>query len=168
MNPEERLAAMERRISELEGKEGIRDTIGRYAQGVDENNPDELKSIFTEDCDFYDGWRQSRFQGKEEIVNTVYGNYWSTFRHQRRHIVNERINVKGTIGTASAYFFVLQAQDGESCLALGDYNWEFRLEDGVWKIARMEINMHTATTLERGWAMDQGRVSAFPSSPASQ
>ena len=158
MNPEERIAALERRLSELEGMEGIRDTIGRYALGVDENDPDELKAIFTDDCDFFNDWNQKRYRGKEEIVNSSYSNYWSTFRHQRRHIVNERINVKGTTGTGTAYFFVLQAKGNESYLALGDYQWEFRLEDGVWKIAMMKINMHTVTTPERGWAMDQDRV----------
>ena len=164
MDLQERLSALEQRLSELEAIEGIRDTIGRYARGVDYAQYEELASILTDDIIFQPGpwWEEQK--GKEKALN-VFREYRTTFQYPHRYIVNERIRVDGNIGTCSAYWLVVHSYSGQSYIGWGTYDWVFRLEEGVWKIAKMVIDIQTMTSLEKGWGMEEGRVISFPQRP---
>jgi hypothetical protein len=57
---------------------------------------------------------------------------------------------------------VVQSREEQSYCGWGSYAWEFRCEDGLWKISRMVITLDCMTTLERGWGMLANRVLPFP------
>jgi hypothetical protein len=55
-----------------------------------------------------------------------------------------------------------QGVEHSSANAWGSYEWEFRYDDGLWKIRRMLIILDCMTTLERGWGMLDERILPFP------
>ena len=164
MDLQERITTLEQRLDELEAIEGIRDTIGRYARGVDYAQYDELESILADDIILEARpWFEEQ-NGKENAMN-IFRNYRTTYQHPHRYITNERINIDGNNGTCAAYWIVVHSYNGQSCIGWGSYNWVFHLEDGIWKIAKMDIDLQTMSTLERGWGMENGRVMPFAPHP---
>lgn len=161
MELEEKIKALENRLNELEAKEGIRDTISRYARAVDYSDFDDLESILTEDMVFDPGPWWPDQEGKENALK-IWRDYCSTYQFPHRYITNQRIQVTGNVGTGSAYFFVTQSYKGESYIGWGTYEWSFRPENGVWKIARMAVDINTMTSLKEGWGMESDRVASFP------
>ena len=165
---QERIAALESRLSDLEAREGIRNTIGRYARGVDEAQYDELMSIMTDNIVIQTSpWWDRIFKGKEGALS-LFRDYHSAFQHPRRWIANQRITVDGETGKCSADWFVVQSHSGQSYIGWGTYDWEFRFGKGIWKITKMVITLLTMTTLSQGWGMEQDRVMPLPSQPPSQ
>lgn len=167
MDLEERLARIEQRLHVLEGREGIRETISRYARGVDDDNVQELSAIFAEDAVLESHpWRSSAYVGKDAIVDFFHNIHRPVWLFPRRHIVNEQISVKGTTGTAFSYWLAIlgHEQTRQSYVGWGTYAWKFRLEEGIWKITQMKIVVLTWTTLERGWGSPEDRVLPPPSS----
>ena len=161
---QERIKDLERRLHNLEAAEGIRDTMGRYAKAIDYAQYDELESILADDVILKPGpWFEEQ-QGKENAINT-FRNYRTTYQYPHRYITNERIKVDGEHGTYISYWIVVHAYGGKSYIGWGTYDCIFRLEVGVWKIARMDIDIQTMTSLEKGWGMEEGRVTSFPPRP---
>lgn len=167
MDLEQRLTMIEQRLHVLEGREGIRETIHRYARGVDDDDVQELSAIFAEDALMESRpWRATVYKGRDAIVDFFHKISRPPWLSPRRRIANERIAVQGTTGTAFAYWFVVQghAATGQSYIGWGTYDFKFRLEEGIWKITHMKITVLAMTTLERGWGMEDGRVLPLPSS----
>ena len=161
MEIQNQIELLESRLHDLEAKEGIRDTVGRYAKAVDYGHFAELDLIFTDDIVFSIGqWREEQM-GKKHALQFI-RDYLATYQHPHRYIANECIHIDGEKGSYSSYFFVVQSYKGQSYIGWGIYDWLFRLEDGIWKIAKMVIDIKTMTTLEKGWGMEQDRVVPFP------
>ncbi|GIX47605.1 MAG: hypothetical protein KatS3mg131_1816 [Candidatus Tectimicrobiota bacterium] len=163
MSLDARLAALERELARLKARQEIWHTITRYARGIDEHRPQELEAIFTEDAVLQTHpWNPRPLVGKA-LVLKAFRNYQRAFHNPRRFITNEQIEVRDD-GTATGYanWFVVQASEGQSYCGWGSYDWEFRYQDGQWKISKMVVTVDCMTTLERGWAMLQERVLPFP------
>ena len=164
MDLQERITTLERRLNDLEAIEGIRDTIGRYARAVDYAQYDELASILADDIVFQPGpWFEDQ-KGKDKALN-IFREYRTTYQYPHRYVVNERIHIDGKIGKCSAYFLVVHSCNGQSYIGWGTYDWVFRFEEGIWKIAKMVVDIQTMTSLEKGWGMEQDRVASFPPRP---
>ena len=93
-------------------------------------------------------------------------NYRRVFQHPRHFITNHQLAINDD-GTATGYanWFVVQSREEQSYCGWGSYDWEFRYEDGLWKISRMLITLDCMTTLERGWGMLAERILPFPPRP---
>jgi len=161
---QERITALEQRLSDLEAIEGIRDTISRYARAIDYAQYDVLESIIADDIILQPGpwWEDQR--GKEKALN-IFRSYRTTYQYPHRYIVNERIHIDGKTGTCFSYWLVVHSYGGQSYIGWGTYDWVFRLEEGIWKIDKMVIDIQTMTSLEKGWGMEQDRVISFPPRP---
>ena len=155
MDLKERVDALERIVWELEAKEKIRDTITKYCVGLDTEDRDMLKSIFTKDAVFESSWREKTYTGDEVIADFFMDQRKYLLRAQRIS-VNERITVNGTTATAVSDCWVKYSVGNESYIGggTGTYEWWFRLEDGDWKISHFHIILKWMTTLKRGWGMD--------------
>jgi len=163
MNLEERITALERRLADLEAAEGIRATIARYAETLDYEQFDELAAIMTEDVILKPGAWFEEQKGKENAMN-IFRDYRTTFQYPHRYVANERFEIEGDTGKGSSYFLVVHSHGGGSYIGWGTYDWVFRLEEGVWKIAKMIIDIQVMTSLDKGWGMEKDRVISFPSS----
>jgi len=168
MDLSERLTQVEQRLRVLEAREGIRETMSRYARGVDNDDVQELSAIFAEDAVLESRpWRSTPYMGKDSIVDFFHNTHRPVWLFPRRHIVNEQISLEDTTGTAFSYWLAVlgHAQTRQSYVGWGTYDCQFRLEGGIWKITHMKINVLVWTTLERGWGMEEGRVLTPPPSP---
>jgi 3-phenylpropionate/cinnamic acid dioxygenase small subunit len=159
-----RLTALEKQYSRLQARHDIWHTITRYARGIDEQRQDDLEEIFTDDVvSQTHPWTQRLLVGKP-LVLKAFRNYQRAFQHPRRFITNEQIQVNDdSTATGYANWFVVQSREGQSYYGWGCYDWEFRHEDGLWKISKMIITVECMTTLERGWGMLEERIVSFPS-----
>jgi len=158
---QEHITALERRLNNLEAAEGIRDTMGRYARAVDYAQYEELEAILADDIILKVGSWFKEQKGKENAIN-IFRNYRTTYQNPHRYITNERIHVDGDSGTCNAYWIVVHSYGGKSYIGWGTYDCAFRLEEDVWKITRMNMDIQTMTSLEKGWGMEEGRVISFP------
>jgi hypothetical protein len=158
---EERLARLERRVAALEAVEGVRQTLSDYARALDERRPELLDRIFTEDCHLVTIPWGADTRGKARM-RRAFERYWERFANPRRYYANEAIHVDGETATAFMYWFVTQDDGDRSAIGWGTYDWTFRLEDGVWKVAELVIRVLTMTTLDRGWAVPDRIMSPFP------
>ncbi len=149
---ETRLAALERRVADLEAMEGVRRTLCFYARGIDEQRRDLLEQIFAEDCHLTtDPWGADS-RGRDRVLRAFEG-YWKRFANPRRYYANEDIRVDGERATAFSYWFVTQEDGDRSVIGWGTYDWAFRLDEGTWKVTRLAIRILAMTTLDRGWAV---------------
>jgi 3-phenylpropionate/cinnamic acid dioxygenase small subunit len=166
MSIEARLAALEQQQELIQARQDIVHTIARYARGIDEQLDEELAEIFTEDVVLQtQPWTQRPLHGKA-LALKAFRNYRWAFQHPRRFITNHQITVKHD-GTATGYanWIVVQSRQEQSYCGWGSYDWEFRYEEGLWKISRMLITLDCMTTLERGWGMLAERILPFPPRP---
>jgi hypothetical protein len=156
-----RLAALERRVATLEATEGIRHTLSDYARALDERRPELLDRIFTDDCHVVTEPWGGDTRSKAKMVR-MFERYWQRFANPRRYYANEAITADGDAATAFTYWFVTQDDGDRSVIGWGTYDWTFRHEAGRWRISELVIKVLTMTTLDRGWAVADRVLSAFP------
>src|SRR5215471_10711370 len=162
MQLEQRLATVERQQSLLQDHNDIWQTIARYARGIDEQRHDDLAEILTDDVVLQtQPWTQRPLVGKA-IALKAFRNYYRAFHCPRHFITNHHVAIGDGTATGYANWFVVQAREAQSYCGWGSYEWEFRCEDGQWKISRMLIALDCMTTLERGWGMLVDRIVPFP------
>jgi ketosteroid isomerase-like protein len=158
---EARLAALEHRVASLEAMEGVRQTMSDYARALDERRPELLERVFTDDCHLLTIPWGADSRGKAKMLR-VFENYWKRFASPRRYYANESITVDGDVATAFTYWFVTQEDDDRSVIGWGTYDWMFRREGERWKVSELVIRILTMTTLDRGWAVPEKIMAAFP------
>lgn len=164
MTLEERLERLEAEQRVIKAKQDIWHLMTRYARAVDENDTAELNDIFTDDVTSQSvPWSKHLQVGKARVVRS-FEVYIATFEKPKRFLTNEQIEVvDATNARGWANWFAVQSHGGNSYYGWGFYEWDFRrCEDGVWRIARMIINLECMTTLERGWGDPENRVMAYP------
>jgi len=156
-----RLAVLERRVATLEATEGVRHTLSDYARALDERRPELLERIFTDDCHVVTRPWGGDVASKAKMLR-MFERYWQRFSNPRRYYANEAITVDGDTATAFSYWFVTQEDGDRSVIGWGTYDWKFRREAGTWRISELVIDLLTMTTLDRGWAVPDRIMSAFP------
>jgi ketosteroid isomerase-like protein len=158
---EARLALLERRVATLEGVEGVRHTLSDYARALDERRPELLDRIFTDDCHVVTMPWGGDVRSKAKMLR-MFERYWDRFANPRRYYANEAITADGDTATAFSYWLVTQDDADRSVIGWGTYDWTFRREAGTWRISELVIRVLTMTTLDRGWAVPDRIMSAFP------
>ncbi len=161
---EARLDRLERRVAGLEAVEGIRRTLSDYARALDERRPELLDRIFTEDCHLVTIPWGADTRGKARM-RLAFERYWARFANPRRYYANEAITVDAQTATAFMYWLVTQDDGDRSAIGWGTYDWQFRREDGIWKISELVVRVLTMTTLDRGWAVPDRIMSPFARPP---
>ena len=132
-----------------------------YARALDERRPDLLDQVFTDDCHLVTAPWGADTQGKAKLLR-VFDNYWKRFGAPRRYYANENITVDGDTARAFAYWFVTQEDADRSVIGWGTYDWQFRREPQRWRVSELIIHVLTMTTLDRGWAIPDKVMTAFP------
>ena len=164
MDFETRLAALELQQTLIQARQDLGQTIARYASNLDEQCDDDLAELFTDDVVLQSQpWTQRPLVGKLLALKAL-RNYRRAFQCPRHFITYQQFAINDA-GTASGYaaWLVVQTREEQSYCGWGSYEWDFRYEDGQWKISRMLIVLDCMTTLERGWGMLAERILPFPS-----
>ncbi len=162
MNTEERIAGLEKRVHDLEAREGIRETIARYSYAVDREDWAEIDAIFAEDAVIDRKWRDEVYKGKQAVLGFFQRHRAQVKFSNRMSNLNEIIKVDGDKAKATSYALVMYTYNKDSYIGWGAYEWEFRFEKNIWRITREGISIAVMTTLSRGWGMDTDRVLTLP------
>ena len=163
MNLATRLATLERQQARIQARQDIWQTIACYARGIDEQRGDDLAEILTEDVMLQtQPWTQRPLAGKSLALKDLQ-NYRRAFQYPRHFITNHQLSINDD-GTATGYanWFVVQSREEQSYCGWGSYEWDFRYEEGLWKMSRLLIILDCMTTLERGWGRLAERILPFP------
>ncbi|MGD9602491.1 MAG: nuclear transport factor 2 family protein [Gammaproteobacteria bacterium] len=151
MSLEQRLARLERDVTELRATEALRRLLSQYAVAVDDRQPDLLRRVFTEDAHVaVPAWSVDVRGG--DAVLAFYEDYWTRFANPRRYFANADYRVTGTAATCFMYWHVTQERHDRAVLGWGTYDWRFRRDGIEWRIAAVTIDIRAMTTLEAGWA----------------
>lgn len=152
MDLQQEVTALAKRVRDLEAAESIRDTISRYCWALDNKDWAEIDAIFADDAVIdHTRWRGTTFRGKEAILNFCKAHREKAMKFTNRHALNNRIKVEGSHADVKSYHLVMYTHSDDSIIGWGHYEWEFRLENGVWRIAKMILLPGTYTTLDKGW-----------------
>lgn len=167
MANESRLAAIEAQLEELHARHAIWDLMARYARAMDEEDNVELAAIYTPDatCETVPWSKGKVFEGRDAIVK-LFNGYQARFKNRKRFITNERIHLDGPdAATGWSNWLVMHANDGQSYVGWGSYDWAFSRLDGEWLVSAMVVRVDSMTTLENGWANLEETTVRFPSRP---
>jgi len=136
--------------------------VARVKFWVAERLHEDLADLLTDDVVLQtQPWTQRPLVGKT-VALKAFRNYCRAFHCPRHFITNHQVAIDDGTATGYANWFVVQAREAQSYCGWGSYEWEFRYEDGQWKISRMLITLDCMTTLERGWGMLVDRIVPFP------
>ncbi|MBM9464059.1 nuclear transport factor 2 family protein [Aeromicrobium sp. YIM 150415] len=144
---DDRLVALEERLSLLEDEKSIHELLSRYGHYADAPLDDEYFALFTEDCvmDVSSGRGEDpyaivRWEGRDAMRDFLRertaeqddGFYGRSMHMQGNNVT---IDITGDAAIARGYSFVLH-QDGPSLklLSASLNEWAFRRENGRWLI----------------------------------
>ncbi len=162
MDLQQQVAALEKRVRDLEARDAIHDVLARYAWTIDTEDWAGFGAIYAEDAVLdHSRWRATQYKGREAIV-TFGKQHRARMMNTNRMVLNERISVTGDTAKAEAYFLYMYNRDGDSWIGWGNYRWELRNIKGAGLITRMTLLPNTITTLAKGWGMETGRLPEAP------
>jgi hypothetical protein len=187
---EQRLAALERRVDELEDQQAIRRLQMAYGYYIDYNRPEEVAGLFAKDGAVV--FLSGEYRGHEGVMR-LYGTWFQNlFTGGRRGPVHgllldhfqlqDVITVAQDRQTAKGRFRgILAGGWHDDVLAnkpegmpqqfweAGIYENDYVREDGVWKIKRLNYLMQWQADYEEGWAKTkahlQPAVQCYPENP---
>lgn len=151
---ENRLAALEKRVRELEDEREIRELLSRYGYYADACLDDQYLALFTEDgaMDVSQGGTDDpyailRWEGQEamrKFLTDRTAAHGNGFAGRSMHLQgnNLTVTVRGDTAVAAGYSFIFH-QDGPALKLLSASTNEWRLVkvDGVWRIVLRKRRM---------------------------
>lgn len=138
--------------AEIAAREGVRDTLSRYAHAADSGRFDDLVALFTEDG-VMDVEGREPFRGREAILgfltNTKQSLRETTARpFIRHHVSSIQIDVDGpTEARAASYFFAITERGPDHW---GRYRDRLVWRDGRWLFAERKVRVDGRAA--GGWA----------------
>ncbi|MCX4095588.1 nuclear transport factor 2 family protein [Nocardia sp. alder85J] len=125
------------KIQWLADIEEIKTLMAKYCHGIDKKDPDIFLGIWSADADYLLPRGEGHgIDGVRALVETV----WRQVPRCHHHITNPVIGVDGHTATAKTdVFYFRLTEDGSHQLLSGGYDFAFVVEDGTWKIRRLEF-----------------------------
>ena len=145
---------LELRVAKLEAAEEIRRLKARYAKVCDTGyKPAGMEPLFTEDATWKDtSGRFGKHVGREAICD-FFGGVSDQIAWALHYMVAPSIEVADDLENATGTWYLWQpcTIDGQPVWLTGTYFDRYRKEDGVWKMAQLELNLETISPFEEGW-----------------
>lgn len=179
---EQRLAALEHRVGELEDINAIRRLHWAYGYYIDFNRPEEVADLFAEDgvvvflsgeyvgragvLRLYGDWIQHRFTGGRP--GPVDGLLLDHF--QMQDIITVAPDRKTAKGRFRGVLFGGWHDDflehkpdfmPQQFMEAGIYENDYVVENGVWKIKRLDYVVEWQAEYEKGWAHTVSHLQPF-------
>lgn len=133
------IAALERRLEQLEDKEAIRQAVYSYAHGADRCDRPLIAAAYHEDAwddhGSFDG-------GRDEVADRISANLVGAVNAQH-HIGNILIELDGAFANVESYFISVLLREVEGTMhtrvRAGRYLDRFEKRGGVWRITRRQV-----------------------------
>lgn len=146
------------RVALLEAREAIREHKHEYAALCDGGyDGAAIAKLFVDDCTWTSNVHGT-IRGRDGVAAFMEEIGREHFPWAIHYVVNPRIEVDLTAGTARARWVLLQlagtgAADAHeaSVVATGSYDDRLKLVDGEWRFASITLTLGQVTDLRRGW-----------------
>ncbi len=133
------IAALTKRIEELEDERAIRTLLCNYALAVDGNNAEAMAQLYAEDCTI-DIDSAAFFNGREDAKRIVTGDAHQSILPNCAHIMGPfSIAIDGDRAVATGYATIFVREAGEVGVWRQAYGrWELVKREGRWQILKRQ------------------------------
>ena len=137
MSVEERIAALEARLTRLEDERAVQAHLTRYGFAVDSGDVEAAADLFAEDCRI-DIDKAVYMDGREEARQIVACDAHQALLPNCAHVMGPFVvELDGDRATATGYATIFLRTDGRSQVARQSFGrWELARRDGQWRITR--------------------------------
>lgn len=131
------VAALTKRVEELEDERAIRLVLNNYALAVDGNNADRMAALYAEDCEI-DIDSANFFHGREDAKRIVTGEAHQSILPNCVHMMGPwSIAIDGDRAVATGYATIFVREEGVVGVWRQAYGrWELVRRDGRWQILK--------------------------------
>jgi SnoaL-like domain len=151
-NLEDRLAALEAKVQQLNDAEEIRRLRFRYHECINETKLAEISDLFTDDGDLDFGYL-GKARGRAELKK-FFDALPKLLSFVKQFIHNHVVEVRGQQGTGLSYLEAKSVSKGESYLVAARYDDEYEKVNGKWKFKKMHLTPYFTVPHLEGWAQE--------------
>lgn len=140
----EAVAALLRRVDELESRIALRDLVTDYCLGFDTRDWDRFIGIWHPDAVWEIGPPFGTFEGHEGIREAVFDVLYPVWQETHHLTSNLRVTFQDADhahGVCNVDCMGATADDVVQMIS-ATYTDDFERRDGVWKIARRQVEIH--------------------------
>jgi len=133
------VAALARRVEELEDERAIREVLCRYALSVDGDNAEAMAQLYAEDCTI-DIDSVAFFNGRDDAKRIVTGEAHQSILPNCAHIMGPfSIVIDGKSAVATGYATIFVRKSGQVGVWRQAYGrWELIKRDDRWQILKRQ------------------------------
>jgi hypothetical protein len=141
----QKMAGLERRVTELEDERQLRDLLARYSFGADVYRDERWVELFTADGRYdlgagnVEGAYNGRFEGRGELLDLITGPGMPPADHSQHHHGPMSFEFDPAhpdeAGAQSYSITFLESDAGTTVYCAGFNRWRFRRVEGRWRIA---------------------------------
>jgi 3-phenylpropionate/cinnamic acid dioxygenase small subunit len=144
MDTAQQLAALLRRVDELESRAALRDLVSDYCIGFDKRNWERFLAIWWEDCVWDIGPPFGKFAGHAGITQAVKGVLWPVWRESHHLTSNLVVRFEGPdVAVGECDVDCMGALNDDSVQMISaTYTDRFVRRNGVWKILQRDVVIH--------------------------
>jgi uncharacterized protein (TIGR02246 family) len=114
-------------------KLAILELLNRYILSIDSHDDAQFADNFHDDAVYISPFGTA--SGREQILATIHQWHAGGITAGKRHMIGAwRIDVDGDTATSSSSYWVVNAQDGTTIVASGEYRDLLTRRNGVWKL----------------------------------
>lgn len=138
------VAALVRRIDELESRNAMRDLVTDYCRGFDTGDFDRFLAIWWEDCVWNIGPPFGAFEGHAGIHKAVKEVLWPAWRETHHLTSNLKVRFDGPDSAHGECDVDCMGalRDDVVQMISATYRDHFVRRNGIWKIQRRDVVMH--------------------------
>lgn len=148
---ENRIAALETRVRELQDRNEIQELRFRYHIAVNEKKPELIPDLFPENGEI-DFAHLGKAQGKAQVAAFYKQALSDLVPFVKQFIHNHVITITGDTGTGLSYLEAKPIFNGESFLVAARFDDEYVRDNGRWKFRKMTLLPYFMVPLKEGWA----------------
>lgn len=113
----------------------ILEVLNRYILSIDTHDDAAFADNFHDDAEYVSPFGTAA--GRAQILGTIHQWHAGGITAGKRHMIGAwRIDVDGDTATASSSYWVVNARQGTTIVASGDYTDTLTRKAGVWKLQR--------------------------------
>ena len=146
------MAQLEKRLTQLEDLEAIKQLKARYCAIADEDhNPDKITTLFVEDGIWEGGFGTA--QG-HEAIRRLFQRAQQRFSFSHHMVMNPLIEIAGNSAKGIWYFlglFTFREHNEARWLAVR-YEEDYIKVNGAWKYQHLRAHSRMSASYEKGWA----------------
>jgi len=142
MDTEARLARLEHQVKGLEDKQSIADLLVRYGQVVDDQDPNGLRELFTEDARFHSANGLMDGRGIDGVMEHLAGRWdmiKTSYHFTHGHIIDlDPDHPDEASGLLFSHAEIVR--DGTPMISALRYDDQYRRVDATWRFSERKLS----------------------------